>query len=1031
MRAGWEGNTRLQDFVRRLESGAGLVAEALTVAGSEIVVTKSQWAALTATGSAKVLDSGGVRINDTQTTLAEHTTDDSTDTTRLTNIPTFDALLVEHLGGGRIDREFSALTARLDPRANGGNPKTVSTFVAEVFRITRKGGEEGENEDQITVELIARSAPEDAAGEVAADFVFSFATGSGRFPTVGDPPEGAFSRPQSLIRIVAFQDDGSIADNVSWLSDSAQTGPISNANSEVTHYSIIEATNQAETHRGGSVWDLGGTVANMPRFKLEMSAYATVVMTATGASAIPDIAGTGDLTIVSRGEQWGDSTLVYEIDDGGGFVTCIDGDVLGLDNRETIDGIVYGNDLSGVSTTGPWDMRVTLTPSTDNLRSPVAIDMGIERIAITSLAGAAIIRGGARQIDPLSLKANIAKAEIDIIKTGEKDFRDYGSELLSLNHIGDIELRVYVGDPSGTYLHRSEWMLHSVWDVEDYFSKDSVHTVIGISPLRRLRIPIPPFVVTSGNNGTRKSIEVSGTRKAVWDEIVDSFVGLPTRLVGPGVEDTSNSIKKLIIDGDAKDELDRVAATGGDANIESQGRIKAVKVMRDEPIDYIVARYPLGSYTPVRIGPGFSARTDEYFVRYNWEESDRRFEKERRQLNAVALLKLGGSGLDTTRRLEDETAKWIITQALADAVGGRFLKHFGNGLIEWEIIPNERNPQLEIGDVVTIETELFVARSPINDQPIRGLVSATAYVSAVGDDWAQRLVLWIPGFEFITASFGTVTTQVGPIPTIQILDHRSRTVDPGSGDQRFRRDVVFQANETCKSVEISYSFIRPHTAANQPPASTTFDIDYDIAVTGPTIVQHTLEDGAAAEFVFLIQNNAGSTIKDSSFFLTITPYSETGGAGGTGFAGQSQLVGVDTLGNSDDVGTRVQTVDGQEVAGKQIVGAHGTDFDFASDGEIRIKPEAFTAFGANDATPSVSGGKNFKTANAGATTITDFDDPVDGQDIVVMIDDANTTVDFTASGLKGNGGVDWSPSSGDQLRCSYDGTDWRCWIGES
>ncbi len=54
-----------------------------------------------------------------------------------------------------------------------------------------------------------------------------------------------------------------------------------------------------------------------------------------------------------------------------------------------------------------------------------------------------------------------------------------------------------------------------------------------------------------------------------------------------------------------------------------------------------------------------------------------------------------------------------------------------------------------------------------------------------------------------------------------------------------------------------------------------------------------------------------------------------------------------------------------------------------------------TTFADADATPSVAGGgKVFITANTGATTITDFDDGRAGQEIVVIINDGNTTIDF-------------------------------------
>jgi hypothetical protein len=82
------------------------------------------------------------------------------------------------------------------------------------------------------------------------------------------------------------------------------------------------------------------------------------------------------------------------------------------------------------------------------------------------------------------------------------------------------------------------------------------------------------------------------------------------------------------------------------------------------------------------------------------------------------------------------------------------------------------------------------------------------------------------------------------------------------------------------------------------------------------------------------------------------------------------------------------------------------------------------------ADPDVSGGTFFKTNNVGATTIADFDAGggalQDGEVIFVLIDDVNTDVDFTASGLKGHNGVDWDPSENDSMLCVYDGTDWNC-----
>lgn len=81
----------------------------------------------------------------------------------------------------------------------------------------------------------------------------------------------------------------------------------------------------------------------------------------------------------------------------------------------------------------------------------------------------------------------------------------------------------------------------------------------------------------------------------------------------------------------------------------------------------------------------------------------------------------------------------------------------------------------------------------------------------------------------------------------------------------------------------------------------------------------------------------------------------------------------------------------------------------------------------NDATPSVAvGGRrmSFKTQSAVPTTITAFDDGVIGQEITVLFADANTTIDFTGTTLKGNIGVDFAGAVGDIMTGIFDGTNW-------
>ena len=97
------------------------------------------------------------------------------------------------------------------------------------------------------------------------------------------------------------------------------------------------------------------------------------------------------------------------------------------------------------------------------------------------------------------------------------------------------------------------------------------------------------------------------------------------------------------------------------------------------------------------------------------------------------------------------------------------------------------------------------------------------------------------------------------------------------------------------------------------------------------------------------------------------------------------------------------------------------------------KQQAAINFTANDATPSVLYGSLFRTVNTGATTITTFDNGVNGQVIDVVFTDNITTIDFTGSGLKGHGGVDWGPPIYESMRCVYlTGTGkWHCIVSDN
>lgn len=762
MKAGWVGNLQLQAMVAARDGGVMLHPEVVQVVDSDVRVTKTQWAAGTVTGgSVETLEGGGARLLSTATSLIPATVNDGTNTTQLTHIAPFDVVLIEWLDAAAEDREIHNLVARLDPRRDGAQAKTVDTWICELFRVAEVVDE---GEGIYALEALSPPVRVTATGEVAADFTFDFQGFSGPYPMVGPPPIGTtdpFARPLTVIRISALRSDGTVADNVTWLSDSVEGESKTDGSTYLaTHYTGTAVSGLGQEYAGGNVFAFATTVASFPEFTFNRTDYTAATITFDGANDFDDQPGTGDLVIVAQGETPSDSVLTYEIsDDGVTWEDCFDGDEIGVDNAAQ-----GGGDLTSISTTGPWRMRVTLTPSTAaDLNTPAVRALGIERVVSTFLTGAAHLVGGHRQIDPVSLVGNIATAELVVEKAGEPDYRDYGSDVLARNHIGDIHVRLWLADTERTVLARSEWMLHSVWDIDDYLSDDTHHVISLVSPLRRLNVLIPPFKVTSGNDGTRSAEEIPttpGTVKDAYDEIMDTWVALPGRFRGASPDDDTNTVAKTITRADAKDELDRLAYLSGGSIIESQGKVQFVKVMRDGPGgDIPVARFPLGSYHAGPLGPGYSTRTDEFFVPYNWHEGSKRFEDERRYLNSVALGKLGGVGLNTTQTLDEETAKWITTQALADLVGDRVPNHFATGQIIFPIRSHERHPELEPGDCVWIETTRFVGRSPLNSQEVRGRVAALAIVTQVRDPWGQDLEVWVPSFDHLVVGTGTVTRR--------------------------------------------------------------------------------------------------------------------------------------------------------------------------------------------------------------------------------------------------------------------------------
>ncbi len=75
----------------------------------------------------------------------------------------------------------------------------------------------------------------------------------------------------------------------------------------------------------------------------------------------------------------------------------------------------------------------------------------------------------------------------------------------------------------------------------------------------------------------------------------------------------------------------------------------------------------------------------------------------------------------------------------------------------------------------------------------------------------------------------------------------------------------------------------------------------------------------------------------------------------------------------------------------------------------------------NDTTPSVRDKKTFVTANTAGTAITDFDDAQDGQRIIIICNDVNTSI-ADAGNFKLSAA--WAPNADDTISLVHYGGTW-------
>ena len=216
----------------------------------------------------------------------------------------------------------------------------------------------------------------------------------------------------------------------------------------------------------------------------------------------------------------------------------------------------------------------------------------------------------------------------------------------------------------------------------------------------------------------------------------------------------------------------------------------------------------------------------------------------------------------------------------------------------------------------------------------------------------------LTALDFITNTLESSFSEEMPIWSgikpnkVEILG--TRLIPMGEGGtskiQIWHVEVDLYIHAGVKSLLLDGSWIRPHTTANQPPASTTKYMvwNYDVVSTG--LVTLTLLTNGTNYVELITQDDAGTTIYDSNIGFDITPYDAIGGSGGSGVAGTVVSGNSPTIQNVTSTIGMAISVGGQNLLGQQLILGSNLGAQWNTDGTI----EMYAATGAGAALNDLS-----------------------------------------------------------------------------
>lgn len=275
--------------------------------------------------------------------------------------------------------------------------------------------------------------------------------------------------------------------------------------------------------------------------------------------------------------------------------------------------------------------------------------------------------------------------------------------------------------------------------------------------------------------------------KTVYTDWRDTQVGLSSRYRGATPTDDGTKITNTIQGRDGKRVLEEIAFMAGGTVIASQGKIKWVPYLRNTGT--VVAIFPFEEHASHDVDPGLTLRVPLFRVPFGYNNGIRPddFQADLELRHAVALPKFGLSRIDNpTQKMDEELARWIPDIYTALLVGEPIVRALGLGQNVWQVAGNIKHPELEVGDIVAVETENFVMFDPVTSSQLRGILWGIGPVIATMDEEGSAFRVWIRDLADIWVLTPAIQRRAPfEIPVIEYTEF-SVPATPGTAQVRLR-----------------------------------------------------------------------------------------------------------------------------------------------------------------------------------------------------------------------------------------------------